>query len=69
MTSEEIRKLITEKRNSQITIGDMELTEYEKSIWIDGYCEGCVKCLECAAALIDEKFKTSSKSKGEENDK
>jgi len=64
MTSEEINKLITEKRNSQITIGDMELTEYEKSIWINGFYEGCVTGLDYAAARIDEKFKTASTSKG-----
>lgn len=69
MTSEEIRKIITEKRQSQITIGDMKLTEYEQSIWINGYYEGCLKGIEYTTALIDEKFKTASTSKGEENDK
>ena len=69
MASEEINKLITEKRNSQMTIGDKKLTEYEKSIWINGYYEGCAKGIEYASALINEKFKTASTSKGEENDK
>ena len=48
MTIEELRKAITEKYDSQITIGERKLTEDEKSIcinsWVDGYLEGIVNC-------------------------
>lgn len=69
MTSEEIKKAITEKSLSKITIEDRKLTEEEKSIWINGFYEGCLKGMEYATALIDEKFNMTLTYKGKGNDK
>lgn len=59
MTSEEIKKAISEKSSSQITIGDRKLTEDEKSIWVnawvDGYLEGISDCVKYSIAHEKEK--------------
>ena len=69
MTIEELRKAMTESCLSQIAVEGKKFTEKEKSIWCDGYYAGCLKAIEYATTLIDEKFKITSTSKGEENDK
>ena len=58
---------MTEKALSQITIGDRKLTDEQKSIWINGFYEGCLKGIEYATTLIDEKFNMTLTYKGEEN--
>ena len=67
MTSEEIRKLITEKGISQIIIGDRKLTDKELDIWRKGYYDGITDGLKYSMARTREMFDTTLHVKGEEN--
>ena len=68
-TSEEIRKLITEKGISQILLGDRKLTEKELDIWRKGYYDGITDGLRYSIARTKEMFDTTLQPKEKENDK
>lgn len=67
MTSEEIRKLITEKCISQILLGDRKLTDKELDIWRAGYYDGITDGSKYSIARAKEMFDTTLHKKGEEN--
>jgi len=67
MTSDEIRKFITEKSISQILLGDRKLTDKELDIWRKGYYDGITDGLKYSIARMKEMFDPTLHKKGEEN--
>lgn len=64
---EEEGKRIIENALSQITIGDIKLTDKEIAIWRDGYYAGTMEALAYSIARTKEMFDLTLHKKGEEN--
>lgn len=69
MTSDELRKAMTEKISSQITIEGKVLTGGKKYIWCNGYYTGVKYGLKYSIARTKEMFDDTYRVKREEEEK